>query len=86
MYQVFDCGKAADCFHCGVHESWNKSSYPTFELAKEYAKKWMGAFSNAIDFDWDGSPVDYDGYGDMIEIRYVKEQNEDFIYFYVCWG
>lgn len=71
MFQVFDCGKPADCFHCkNVHESWNKSAYDTFEEAKEYAVKWLGAYSNVIEFEWDGSPINYDGFdGDNIEIR-----------------
>jgi hypothetical protein len=71
MFQVLDNGKPADCFHCGVHESWNKSSYPTLKEAKFYALRWLGDFCYCIKPDWNGSPVNYDGYGDMIEIREV---------------
>jgi hypothetical protein len=71
MFQVFDCGKPADCLHCNVHKSWSKSIYETFDEAKEYAYKWLGAFSVSVGSNWDGRPVDYDGYGDMIEIRNV---------------
>ncbi len=70
-HQVFDNGKPADCMHCNVHGSWDKSSYPTFAEAKAYAIRWLGPYSNAIEFEWDGSPIDYDGCGDMIEIRTV---------------
>jgi hypothetical protein len=73
MYQVFDCGRPADCYHNdNMYGSyWGKSAYNTFVEAKNYATKWLGQYSNVIDFEWDGSPIDYDGMGDMIEIREV---------------
>jgi hypothetical protein len=70
MYQVFDNGKPADCFHCNVHESWNNSVYDTFEKALEYANKWLGFFGSGVVLKLN-TPWDYSGYGDMIEIREV---------------
>ena len=69
MYQVFDNGKPADCLHCKVHESWNKSAYDTFEEALEYANKWLGMYGGVVLKL--NTPWDYSGYGDMIEIREV---------------
>ena len=70
MYQVLDNGKPADCFHCNVHESWNKSTYSTFEEALEYARDWLGRYGIGVVLK-PNTPWDYSGYGDIIEIREV---------------
>jgi hypothetical protein len=80
-YQVFDNGKPADSSGHKVHPSWNNSIFPTYHDAVRYVVKWLG-------WDWCSSEddinslamcirkdihYDYSGYGDVIEIRDIKE-------------
>ena len=58
-----------------VYENFGKSteeglpySFATFAEALAHAKEWLGEYDN-LPLYWDGSPYDYNGYGDMIEIR-----------------
>lgn len=71
-YQVLDNNRPADCFHCKVHESWNKSKYDTFDEALNYARKWLGFYGTCVVLK-PNTPWDYDGFGDMIEIREVED-------------
>jgi hypothetical protein len=52
VFQVFEDGKPADCFHHYVDKSWNKSSFATFEEAVDYANNWLG-ISEPISFELD---------------------------------
>lgn len=70
MYGVFENGKP--CSIEGfphMHPSWNNHKYPTFAEALEYLKKWLGAYSPPENYD--GSAYDYDGYGDVVEIKEI---------------
>ena len=70
-YQVFESGKPADCHHCDIDKSWNKSIFDTFEEAKDYAVKWFGAFLPIQkDLILPNKKYDY------LEIREILEENE----------
>lgn len=75
-FQVFDNNRPADCRHCAVGKDWNKSCYPTFKEAYAYAEQWLGDTYKLPD-NWDGSPFNYSGYGDTIEIRKVSVKIPD---------
>jgi len=67
MYTVYDTGKKAVLTDRKL--GWNACSYAYFEVALEYAKKWLGCYSCCIPDNWDGTSIDYNGYGNTIEIR-----------------
>jgi len=46
---------------------WKNNKFNTFEEAIEYANKWLGEYSG-VELKLN-TPIDYDGYGDTIEIR-----------------
>lgn len=75
MYQVFDHGKPADChYHQNAHSLWDKSFFGDLEEALQYAHNWLGAWSPGIETlrnEAVGNVYNYNGYGDMIEIRQV---------------
>lgn len=48
---------------------WACHSYKSFPEALTYTKEWLGHLSIVLPDDWQGQPLDYSGYGDMIEIR-----------------
>ena len=54
----------------GKNLPWNKCFYTEWLSALDYAKKWLGEYSYVISEDWQGQPIDYNGCGDMIEIRF----------------
>ena len=47
--------------------------YTEFESALEYAKKWLGIYSDSLPEDWQGEIIEYNLYGDKIEIRFTLE-------------
>jgi hypothetical protein len=51
-------------------KGFDNSSFPTFAEAFAYARLWLGEYENLPE-NWDGSPYDYSGYGDLIEIKQV---------------
>lgn len=77
MFQVFDNGVPADTAHCKVHHSWASSTFQTYEEALKYARMWIAPYggsydgSQGLDIELD-KPCDYNGMGDIIEIRSVK--------------
>jgi hypothetical protein len=70
MYQVFDCGKPADCEHFKVRPSWNNSCFNTFEEAQAYALNWLGWIGEGLELKL-GIPYNY-GYDSRIEIRKIN--------------
>lgn len=69
-YQVLDNGKPADCHHHKVHFTWDQSTFDTLAGALAHARNWLGAHGHGVVLKVN-EPVDYSGYGDMIEIREV---------------
>lgn len=70
-YQVFDGNKPADCHGHKVDKSWDKSIFDTFEEAYFYAQNWLGQNYAGMVLKLN-TPADYSGYGDIIEIRSIK--------------
>jgi hypothetical protein len=62
--KVYDGSKIAE-----LPPMWVQLENQTLEQAKIYAKAWLGDYKDVIPEDWDGSPIDYNGFGDMVEIR-----------------
>jgi len=79
MYQVLDCNRPADCDHCNVDKSWDKSTFDTEAEAQEYAARWLGHYDDVCPLSINTS-TDYNGMGDRIEIRssthYRKENGK----------
>lgn len=50
-----------------------ESLFSDFVEAKAYALYWLGDYEMIIPENWDGSPVDYSGCGDIISIRKVEQ-------------
>jgi len=72
MYQVYDNGRLADLTNSGNQDSiWQHPVCETFEQALQYAEQWLGDLAG-INLK-PNVPVDYSGYGDMIEIRKIEE-------------
>ena len=67
MYTVYDNDKKAQYPDCNVHPSWNNASFNCFKDAEYYANEWIH-LSEYI-FLTLNQPYDYNGYGDLIEIR-----------------
>lgn len=67
-YNVYDNGKPANStsFKSLAGNGWDNSSFDTFVEAQAYANKWLGIFAMLLTVN---VPVDYNGCGDMIEIR-----------------
>ena len=65
MFAVYDNNKPAII---EMRNNWKKYKYDTFDEAVIYAADWLGEW-DCIPKDWDGSPLDYNGMGDLIEIR-----------------
>lgn len=76
MYKVFDNEKPADKTSYAMYNGcgWDDSEYATFEEALAYTEKWLGMYRFAIPKKWDGSPIDYSGCGDFIEIRKINHE------------
>jgi hypothetical protein len=68
MFVVYDGGKKVE-YHNGLSEGWGKSWFDKKEHAILYAKDWLGEYSITLPDNWDGSPINYSGTGDIIEIR-----------------
>lgn len=71
-FQVFENGKPCDnvgfpTLH--AEYGWGNSKFETFEAAQEYAKHWLGDWKGIVPSMKVNVPIDYDGYGDTIEIR-----------------
>ena len=66
MYQVLEAGRPAEYPNSSI---WNKSKFKTFIEAYNYAQFWLGAYKMPLKLN---TPVDYNGYGDIIEIRKVN--------------
>jgi|WetSurMetagenome_2_1015567.scaffolds.fasta_scaffold1456629_1 hypothetical protein len=64
MYTVFENDKPA---RYSTSSIWNICSFNNIESARLYAKSWLGEY-DCIPENWDGSPIDYSGYGDTISI------------------
>lgn len=74
MYQVFDNNAPAFWVRRNVRGLRDNSSFDDLEAALEYADKWLGANSPGIEVlrvEAVGKAYDYNGYGDVIEIRQV---------------
>jgi hypothetical protein len=80
MYQVFENNKPCD--EIGYPElkgkGWTNSQFTNFEDARNYAWTWLGQYAcmdddgeNGIALEPD-KPVNYNGFGDMIEIKTIK--------------
>ena len=72
-YQVFNNKVPAEAPDLG----WKTSRFDTFEGAKEYAELWLGDYSPIVSNIQLNTPLIYNDYGDVIEIREV--QNTDFL-------
>jgi len=71
-YEVYDNGRLAHHkYHRDVSIEWDHPPCATFEEAKSYARNWLGEFSSLCP-DKPNQPIDYSGYGDIIEIREIK--------------
>lgn len=70
-YKVLDNNKPA-ILNFITYKDWSCFEYKTFDEALNYAKLWLGDLSETIPNNWDGSPYDYNGYGDTISI--IKEE------------
>jgi hypothetical protein len=69
MFGVYDNGKPASVVGFPVLRGcgWDNHQFQTFEEAEKYAQNWLGQYSGmTLEVN---KPVDYDGYGTMIEIR-----------------
>lgn len=66
MYKVFENNKPA---------SWLNYSFKSIDEAIEETKKFFNnnQYWCSLPQNFNGSPYDYSGYGDMIEIRFIKE-------------
>ena len=53
-------------------ECWSNHVFPTFEEAVQYARDWLGAYGDYAKLELD-IPFNYNGYGDMIEIKEIEE-------------
>lgn len=74
-YQVLEGGKPADESYLRPSLKglgWDISIFDTFEEALVYANKWLRGFGPQKLII--NTPLDYSGYGSMIEIREVKEE------------
>jgi hypothetical protein len=71
MYTVYDCGKKAQYPDTDVHPNWNNASFENLEDAVAYAEDWLGmsAIGCRIPKDILLKGYDYDGYGDIIQIK-----------------
>ena len=72
MWICLEDNKPCDCFNHDVHESWDKSSYKTYEEAKEYMMKWLGIYAPYPEYDF-RNPYDYSGYGNIVQIIYEPQ-------------
>ena len=76
MFKVMDNGKDAIIKHT---PGWDNNVFNSFEEAVVYCQLWvkMSFVSfGKIDFipkDWDGSPLDYSGFGDTVSIQRVED-------------
>ena len=70
MFTVYDSGKSANNkgFPQLKNKGWVQNSFSTLNEAIDYARNWLGEYA-AICPTEPNKPVDYSGYGDMIEIR-----------------
>ena len=65
-WEVFDNDKPA-VIKGG--KDWNDNFFRDFVDALKYAKSWLGEYDTLPD-DYQGEPYDYNGHGDIIEIRF----------------
>ena len=76
-FEVFDGGRAAKYPDCNVDPSWNSNVFDLLTDAIKYADNWLGPMSPGIKVLSEKAvniPYDYDGYGDIIEIKAVEQQ------------
>jgi hypothetical protein len=70
MFVVYDCGKKAQYPDYDVHESWNNAEFDTKKEAAHYAHLWLGMYSpGEVTLASLIIPLNYDGYGSLLEIR-----------------
>jgi hypothetical protein len=67
-FVVYDNNKPARFPAHKVDQSWDNCEFDTLLEAVIYARQWLGQW-DCLPSVWDGSPVDYSGYGDRIEIQ-----------------
>jgi hypothetical protein len=67
-FAVFDNGQPASKVGYPQCGSWGNHVFPTLLEAHDYAIKWLGDFGIGVTLQIN-TPYDYDGYGDLIEIR-----------------
>lgn len=68
MFSLYDNGKPASAVGYPELEGkgWKSHCFDTYEEADEYVRKWLGQLYIQLE---PNRPVDYSGYGDLIEIR-----------------
>lgn len=72
MFVVLDNGRPAKYPDVAVSSSsWDNNIFDKWEDAVKYAQEWLGDYKDGIDFR-PNTPVDYNGYGDTIEIKEIK--------------
>ena len=75
MYVVYDNDKPASVegFPTLTAPCWRTHKFHTWRTAHEYAKAWLGQWAP---FGLEVNvPYDYDGYGDVIEIRLEEDSS-----------
>lgn len=72
-FGVFDNGRpvSADSFPYLRRKGWLTNLFDTLEAANKAVKRWLGDDFSVGELTPD-SPVDYSGYGDIIEIRMIE--------------
>ncbi len=73
MFKVYDNGKPATSATFSLMEGigWDNCEFHTFNEAVAYVENWLGTLGNVSEWKVN-TPVDYTGYGDMIEIKEEK--------------
>lgn len=66
-FTVLENGKPAIIPNSSV---WNKCFYTEFGTALAYTIKWLNDYATSLPENWQGEPIDYNGCGDTIEIRF----------------
>ena len=70
MFTVYDNNKPANQkgFPMLRGKGWVQNSFSTLNEAVDYAREWLGEYALIAPTE-PNKPINYSGYGDMIEIR-----------------
>lgn len=73
-YAVFDNKKPASSYAFPELKSsgWSTHIFDTFDEANDYLNRWLGLYENGIINLEPNIPFDYNGYGDIVEIKEVE--------------